>query len=115
MMEKVSQHMNEGGRFVLVHGDYDYFTKNRFDVTVSVEETAVDGQVATKTEYGGDFGTLYDVIRQPELEAAAAQGAGLRVIDHLPLAVPEWLIVERPEYVIQRGLPMFQILIADKL
>lgn len=114
MMKKVEHLLEDNGRFVLIHGDYDYFTKPRFDVQVSVENTEIDGQVATQTNYGGNFGVLYDVIRRKAVYRNAAESAGLTITNHDSLAVPEWLISERPKYAAQRAKPMFQVLVAQK-
>lgn len=110
---KIYTSMSQKGRFLLIFGDYDYFTKPRFDVTVDLEDKGVEGEVSVRTNYGGDFGILYDVVRRPCIYDAAAQEAGFSSTTVIPFAVPEWLIEERPEYSVQADETMFQLLIAE--
>lgn len=112
-LQKVNASMSQNGRFLLIFGDYDYFTKPRFDVSVELQDDGIENEVSVRTNYGGDFGVLYDVVRRPHVYEKAAREAGFAVSDVLPFAVPEWLVEERPEYLVQTGEIMFQMLIAD--
>jgi SAM-dependent methyltransferase len=106
--DKIKPLMSRNGRLFTVTGDFDAFTSPRDGVKVEVEELA-PGKVATRTDYGGRAGILYDIFRTPERFVREANHSGLNVVSHKPFPIPDWLKAEVPRYETFGDKPIFQI------
>lgn len=106
---KIASLLQDTGRLVILHGDFERFTTPRFGYGIELQ-VIEDGETATRTDYGERAGVLYDIFRTPERMINAAANNGLVNIAHHPFPVPDWAVQEQPHYAAFQGKPIFQIL-----
>jgi len=105
---RVRSLLNPDGALLLITGDFDKFTRPRFQYTVDTEEIA-PGEIATRTDYGERAGVIYDINRTKEVYIEAARKAGLILENQEGIPAPQWLIEEQPKYAEYLGQPLFQL------
>lgn len=105
---KVRNLLAPDGRFLLLDGDFDKFTKQRNGYSVELEKLS-PGEVAARTDYGERAGVIYDIFRTVERTLYDAEVAGLVLNSHEPIVSTDWLNQEAPHHIQYGKEPLFQL------
>jgi hypothetical protein len=53
---------------------------------------------------------IYDINRRTDRYIDAARQLGFRLLTHVAISAPDWLVEEQPRYALHEGRPLFHLL-----
>jgi hypothetical protein len=109
--KKIRKLLSAGGRFYLIVGDKEYFSAPRFNYTISVENID-ESSAAVRTT--SPMGTLYDVVRTPDLYIEYANKNGLSLKRHIELKPTENLLKAEPKFAEHAGRTIAHLFVFEK-
>jgi len=108
---QLSRLVRIGGKLIVLAGDHDLFTSQRFGYGVDVQKRG-PGEAAVRTDYP-HAGVIHDIIRTPERTRKAAAAAGFGLVGHEQLTPTQELMTQEPRYSAYEGQPLFHLMVFE--